>query len=186
MPRVTFRCRRRRRRGQALAPASPSLNTVPWRRPPGRSRHLGLARIRAGIRRVRSSRAGAQSLQRHGPPLTSMQLEVVPTWSIGAHRGGSTKHCSSSWRRAAGSPSAAGCSSLTRAAWASRGYPAPWRRSLAATAINWCETTLHESDAAPRQSQRCCVSDDQKNGPPKTLLLSTLPLGATCLRGFGI
>jgi hypothetical protein len=52
-------------------------------------------------------------------------------------RGVSTKHCSSSWRRAAGSPSAADCSSLARAAWASRGYPAPWRRRLAATATQF-------------------------------------------------
>jgi len=32
------------------------------------------------------------------------------------------KHCSSRWRRAAGSPSTAGCWSLARASWASRGY----------------------------------------------------------------
>ena len=57
--------------------------------------------------------------------------------SITARRGGSTKHCSSSWRRAAGSPSTAGCWSLARAAWASRGYPAPWRRRLAATATRF-------------------------------------------------
>ena len=56
---------------------------------------------------------------------------------ITARRGGSTKHCSSSWRRAAGSPSTAGCWSLARAAWASRGYPAPWRRRFAATATRF-------------------------------------------------
>lgn len=44
------------------------------------------------------------------------------------------KRCSNNWPPAVGSPSTAGCWSLARAAWASRGYPARWRRRLAATA----------------------------------------------------
>ena len=54
--------------------------------------------------------------------------------STTARRAGSTRRCSSSWPPAAGSPSTAICWSPARAAWASRGCPARWRRRPAATA----------------------------------------------------
>ena len=54
--------------------------------------------------------------------------------STTARRAGSTRRCSSSSPPAAGSPSTAICSSPGRAASASRGSPARWRRRPAATA----------------------------------------------------